>query len=341
MNIYADNGYLDVPKLKSQGMPFVFVTGARGTGKTYGELHDLLVNNTPFVMMRRTKTEIDFLARDEMTNPFRELNDALHLNVGLQKAGQYYQIVDRDTDGEITNIRGILIALSTVANIRGFDGSRFEELFFDEFIPERHVRPIRDEHYAFLNAVETIGRNRELQGRPPLRVFCASNSNRLDNAIYLGLNLLRKVESMKRKQQLYSAMPDRGILLVNLENSPVSEAKRETSLYRMSAGTGFERMALENKYIGESDRNPHIRRANLAEYNPLVTIGEITIYVHKSRVEYYVTGRSTGTPPVYDMSDTDKERFKYQYGHLWFYYLQGNVYFEDRLSEILLTHVWN
>lgn len=346
MNIYAENGYLNIPALKAEGMPFIFVTGARGTGKTYGELKDLLERGEPFIMMRRTRAEADFIARDEATNPFSELNDALGRNVGFEKSGQYYQIVERSREPDekgnypVIAYLGILLALSTVSNIRGFDGSKYAELFYDEFIPELHVRGMRDEHIAFLNAIETINRNRELQGRPPLRVFCASNSNRLDNAIYMGLNLVGKVDSMKRKGQMYATLRDRGVLLVNMEDSPISAAKRNTALYRMSAGTGYAGMALDNAYIGEREDNPRVRRQNITEYKPLVQVGEVCFYEHKSRGSYYVSRHISGSPPRYEMFDTDLELFRRTYGYLWLRYLDGVIYCEDRLSEILLTNIF-
>lgn len=345
MKLYLDSGYLNVPGVKSCNVPNIFITGARGTGKTYGELYDLIEKETPFILMRRTMAELEFLGKDESTNPFIPINAALGTCVGLEKSGKYlYRIVDREynENGEYRVIRrcGIAVALSTIANIRGFDGSPYEELFFDEFIPERHARPIREEFYAFMNALETVGRNRELQGKPPLRVVCAANSNRLDNPIYLGLNLVRKADAMKRKKQTVCILEKRGICLINLEDSPISQAKRETSLYKMAAGSGFADMALDNKYIGEKEYNPLIRRANLKEYTPLAAIGEICVYEHKTRQEYYVCSTVSGSPPSFDMTDTDKERFKRAYWAVWAEYFENCVFFEDRLSELLLTKVF-
>ena len=345
MNIYLPNGYLDIKALKSAGMPYIFITGARGTGKTYGELESLITGGKKFILMRRTRNEIDFIARNEATNPFAELNRVYKRNIGFEKSGQFYRIVERSLEPDekggypVIGYIGILLALSTVANIRGFDGSQYEELFYDEFIPETHVRAIRDEHLAFLNAIETINRNRELTGNPPLQVVCASNSNRLDNALYMGLNLVGKVDAMKRKGQLYTILQDRGILLVNMEQSRISAAKRDTSLYRMAQGTGFESMALDNRYIGEQENNTRIKRQNIAEYKPLVVIGEICIYKHKSERKYYVSRHISGSPPKFDMTHADIAQYKRQYGNIWLDYLAGKVFCEDRLTELLLTKI--
>ena len=37
-NIYTQEGWLDVPKIVEKPYPFIFCTGARGVGKTYGAL---------------------------------------------------------------------------------------------------------------------------------------------------------------------------------------------------------------------------------------------------------------------------------------------------------------
>lgn len=339
MNIYQKSGYLDVRVLKNVGMPFIFVTGARGTGKTFGEFEDCIERGVKFVYMRRTQSEVDNVARVEELNPFKGYNKVKRRNITFEKRGKMYRIIEPTEEGESACF-GVMLALSTFANIRGFDGSEFEELFYDEFIPETHVRTLRDEHLAFLNAVESIGRNRELQGFQSLTVFCASNSNRLDNAIYMGLNLVGKVDTMKRKRQTYSIIKERGILLVNMEDSPISEEKRNTALYRMSSGTGFASMALENRYVGERENNPRIKRQNITEYRPLVVIGELCIYCHKSKDLFYACRKVSGSPPVFEMYDSDIQLFKRTYGYLWCRYLDGRVLCEDRLSELLLTKIW-
>lgn len=61
---------------------------------------------------------------------------------------------------------GIGMTLPSIANIRGFNGSQFEDVVFDEFIPERIVIKRKAEGDALLNAYVTINGNRELEGKP-------------------------------------------------------------------------------------------------------------------------------------------------------------------------------
>lgn len=348
MTIYDDNGYLSFKNILSQKTPFNFITGARGTGKTYGGLEIGVERHADglgsFILMRRTMGEAELLWRDEQLNPFTQLNIDKGWNIGIVRASKYTgAIVSRETnhDGTMRVVGepiGIVLALSTVANLRGFNGAQFSYIFYDEFIPETHVRPIKDEHLAFLNAYETINRNRELCGAPPVLCVCASNSNRLDNPLYTGLNLVTKVDSMKQRGQMVSTLHDRGITLINMERSPVSQKKADTALYKMARGTSFGEMALENKYIGESERTNNGTRP-LAEYTPLCNVGELGIYKHKSRLEWYVTKHQPRGVESYGMGDTERARFRRAYPWLWLAYLRKQVFFESRICEILLTNV--
>ena len=58
-NLCMKNGYIDIPYIRTQGYPFTIITGARGTGKTFGALKDMVENNEKFIYMRRTKTQIE------------------------------------------------------------------------------------------------------------------------------------------------------------------------------------------------------------------------------------------------------------------------------------------
>ena len=51
MSIYLDNGYLNIEQILSYGLPFNFVVGGRGTGKTYGALKTAYEINIRFILM--------------------------------------------------------------------------------------------------------------------------------------------------------------------------------------------------------------------------------------------------------------------------------------------------
>lgn len=351
MRIYHDNGYLNVPELLATGYPFIFCWGGRATGKTYGALQECVDSKTTFGLMRRTQTQLDVISKPEFS-PFKPLNKDHGWNVGIVPLSKYnggiYHMEPeiKMIDGEVVPTGkqspkglpiGYTFALSTIANIRGFDGSDMEVLIYDEFIPEPHARPIKEECQAFLNAYETINRNRELQGRKPLQVLCLANANTLANPLFIGLGLVTKAERMYRKGQEYSEDPKRGILLVNLCNSTISEQKQETALYKLAGNSSFARMALSNDFSGEEERG-RIGSKPLREFKPIVAVGEICIYQHKSNSSmFFCSTHITGSPPTFGVGDVERTRLRRSYSWLWTAYLNNQIDFEERICEILLT----
>ena len=80
------------------------------------------------------------------------------------------------------------------------------------------------------------------------------------------------------------------------------------------------------------------RSRPIREYRPIVTVGDITIYEHKSRYEYYVTTHRSGDPPRYGTGPMDLERFKIKYkADLWAAMMKNKVVYERTNDEILLT----
>lgn len=339
MNIYLPNGYLDFSGIRRQEYPFNIIWGGRAVGKTYGALKDVIENNVRFMFMRRTQTQLELICKDEFS-PFKPLNRDFGWDVRMKPLSKQHYAVYSVTYEDGVEVYGDPIgyccALSTIANLRGFDASDVDVLIYDEFIPEAHARPIKAEGEAFLNAYETINRNRELQGSKPLQAFCLANANALDNPLFIELCIVTKADSMVSKKQPYSKLPERGLMLVNVCDSAISEQKKNTALYRLSRNTQFSRMSLNNEFVGEAERG-NIGSKPIKEYKPLVIIGELCVYKHKSREEYYISSLLSGSPPRYGVGDTERARFRGRYLYLWTAHLNRRVYFEERICEILLT----
>ena len=334
MKIYDDNGYIDIEKIINLGYPFIFVVGNRASGKTYGALKTVYENRTRFIYMRRTQSQADIIAKQDFS-PFKKLNEDLGILVETQpitryNAGFYNHNLETD---EMTLI-GYTAALSTLSNIRGADLSDAEILIYDEFIPEKHERPIKAEGDALFNAYETINRNRELNGEKPLILLCLANANDLGNPVFLSLGLVSRAEHMRQRGQETYFDKRRGIALFILSQSPIAEKKRETVLYKLTRGSEFERMAIDNEFNEEKSK---IASRRLIEYKPVVNVGEITIYQHKSNSSYYVSEHLTGTPAIFTAGDTDLKRFRIAYSYIWREYLRRNVVFESYLTEILFN----
>ena len=333
MNIYLENGFLDMRAIIEQPEPFIFVIGARGTGKTYGSLKYFVERNEKFVYLRRTQTEID-LSRTEDLNPFKAINKDFKCDI-------YPKTVLKNVVGFFNNGDQIAtgLALATLHNIRGIDLSDINYIFYDEFIPQLSARPIKGEFDAFANCYETINRNRELSGSAPVKMICAANSNNAANPIFIGLGLVTVIEKIKNEHRQTYRIRDKGILIVNVEDSPISARKKETALYKLMKDTDYAAMALDNVF--SSDDFSLIQSVQLVEYKPLISVGEITIYKHKSKLEYYVSEHLSGAPDQYGTSERELKAFTQRAFRIWDAYLDGRVYFENYLCKVLFTKYIN
>ena len=337
--IYLQNGYACMHDIMNDKQPFIFCIGPRGTGKTYGALLEVLSQKKRIIYLRRTQTEMNLIT-SEITSPFKHLLEdhpeitPVQVKKIADNLAEFYQV-----ENEQENIVGYIAALSTFANIRGVDFSDVGLILYDEFIPEKRSRPIKEEYEALMNMYETTNRNRELEGKDPIKLICLANSNDIANPIFMGLGVVNRVAKMMLKETCYYSDPAHNLAIYMLQRSPISARKKETVLYQLTRGSDFERMAISN--IFALDRSA-VRGMPLQEYKPLVSLGELLILKHKSRDEYYARcGKPNGTCEVeFTTSDMDQKRFRLRFAYLYAAYLSGNVIFEDEASMILFEKIF-
>ena len=338
MKLYDSNGYVNIPEVLKHEATFIFIYGGRGTGKTYGALKEMKEGKHHFIYMRRLAAQTDIVKKESM-QPYKTLNDDMGWSIQPFPINKYISAFyesDLNDDGKVIPVGeqlGLLTSLSTFSNLRGVDGSDIDTIILDEFIPELNERPIKGEADALFNAYETINRNRELKGEAPVKLLCLANSNRIDNPLFMELKLVRKAEKIRQEGKEYLYDPKRKMLLIDLYKSQISEAKSDTALYQLTKGTEFYEMAIRNSFINEE--RGRIETRPIKEYRPVVSIGEITVYKHKSRREYYVTTFRSGSPDSYTTGEKDRERFRKKYLFLWQCYMRREVVFEEYMSEIL------
>lgn len=339
-DLYLDNGYLNIEYILKFKMPFNWIVGGRGTGKTYGALKYCYENSKKFIYLRRTQTQIDLIVNNQF-NPFKTINKDLNINIGCYPLNKYNKGFfieewndDKDRFEPVGEPLGYGMALSTISNLRGFDASAVDVLIFDEFIYERHERPIKNEADAFLNGYETMNRNRELNNIEPIQCLFCANANNLANPLFLKLNLVLQASRQIRNHVEFAQLPKRDSTMTILQESKISEEKKNTALYRLAKGTSFEAMSLENKFV--YDDVYHVGHKNLKEYRPLVTYKELTIYKHKSRDEYYVSEHQNGTPKrVYGDSIPEGLQFARNERHLYRAFLLGKMWFEHYANQVV------
>ena len=331
--IYNSEGWVNWPYIMAQPEPFIPMVGARGTGKTYGVMEWMVENGHKFIYLRRLKTQLEECRKPE-GNPFRKLNTDKGWNIQPVTAAGTVLFNKEGKDGETVAVG---VALSVVANIRGVDYSDINYIVFDEFIPSDSERPIRNEFAAFQNFYETVNRNRELEGKQPVKCIMLGNSNKISNPYFAGWRLMKRSLNMIKGKQMVWRSPDRSLMLVLLLDSPISARKRETALYK-TATHDFIEMALDNAFRTDET---NIRSEPLKEYQHIVSVGEIGIYSHKSERKYYVSA-TQGNQPYYDAFGIGLKMFRQDFYMLRVYYmLYKNVWFESFEVELLFRELFD
>lgn len=332
--IYQEDGFINWGYLYEETRAFCMAVGPRGTGKTFGLLKELLDRKIKFMYLRRLKTQLDECTKPD-TNPFKAVNLATGRNIQPYRAGSGVRFCESETDqsGKTLPVEEpvcIGAALSTFATIRGADFSDIDAVLFDEAIPMVGERPIKDEFSAFLNFVETVGRNRELQGKPPVKVFLLANANKLSNPYFAGWHFMRTALNMIRGKQMMWRSPDGTRLMVMLLDSPISAKKSKSALYQ-NASQGFMAMALDNAFRTDET---NIRSYKLREFEHVVSVGEVGVYRHKSERFHYVS-RVINKNRYYADYGIELKMFRRDFAILTVLYMDRKIVFEDYESELI------
>lgn len=328
--VYDSNGWVNWDYLINQGSAFTMVVGARGVGKTYGLMKYCLDQGRKFIYLRRLKSQLDQCANNA-GNPFKKLNTDLNRNIkpkGTQGGVLF------DENGEVVALG---VALSTVANVRGFDYSDYDMIIFDEAVASDGERPIPHEFNAFLNFYETVNRNRELSGDKPVQAVLLGNANRLTNPYYSGWHFMKTALNMIHGNQMIWRSGDGSRLMVLLLGSKISDQKANTVLYK-NASDGFITMALDNAFRTDGT---NIRSMPIREFNHIVSVGEIGIYRHKSERLYYVSSL-TQKGSFYDSYGMGLKMFQQDYWNLRILYMVNKiVYFESYECELIFREFFD
>lgn len=346
INLFEPSGYLDIPSIRKymedNDIVYTFIWGSRGIGKTYGVLREQvkrnLDHNEKFIMLRRTKTQVDLITNEKFM-PFKALNADYHtmyrpFSIGSGMYGFFDSVMEDNKYVKVGEEIGLAMAVSTSGNVRGYDGHDISFAFYDEFIPLKSERPIRGEADLLFNTLETIGRNRELRSDKPLYFMGLSNSNDVDNPYFLELGIVDRALKMSRSDNNETWIDrKRGLMLICVNRSPISALKKDTALYRLTAGTDFSKMALDNEFVNVS--TSAVRSMDLKHYDPVAALGGICIYKRKGANTYYVSEHVKGQPRRFSTAEIDLERFRNKYLYLYSAYMQDRVYFETHAVEYL------
>lgn len=272
--------------------------GPRGPGKTYSVLKGLIERDEYFLYTRRTLDEVEQICdanNDEKYNPFYPLNEDLGWNLGFKKldkktGGLFERILDptREKYDYVGQSKAMLSSLFDLGKIRGSGLTKCKHWFYDEFIPERTVRKVRGEGEALMQAYETVNRNREFTGEPPLYLWMAANSLDIYNPYFVSLKIINVVERMISQGKEDALLPDRKIAIHLVEPSEEFKAKKaKTATAAIAKGTDFEQIAFKNVFVFND--MSLIGYEDLRGFHPYCGFGEWTIYKKKGQKYLYVS----------------------------------------------------
>lgn len=335
MRLYTDAGWLDVPHIEQvanrNNIAFIAIIGKRQIGKTYGVLKHMLDSDKRFVLMRGVKTELDMLKRN-VNSPFEKIKGYEHRIIFESETEYTANILRIDAGEDNTETKtsiGMAAALSSIGRIRGFNGDMYTDVVYDEFIPESHLLKVRHGDDAFNNMYTTIAGNRELEGRPPLRVWLLANSNNLDNDILKALNITEIVERMSLRGEESRIITDRGIMIILPDSQIITEKRKKTALYKAIGGNSkFARMAYGNEFA--YNEYTDVDTKPLQEYKPLIAFPCCIVHLHKSDKSLYVTTFMKCEPRhVYTDGEYGRMTFAKDFPEIRAAYMRGRITFQS------------
>lgn len=322
MNLYQSDGWFNAAEVINDPAVFIFCTGARGTGKTYGVIKYLIENKHDFIYLRRTQDEADMQRVPELSSLTKVISD-LKLDCRFTKMGKKIGVC-QVSDPMQEYCRIYCCGLSTFSTIRGVDFSHVNYIVYDEMIPEAHAHKIKLEGLALQNLYETVNRNRELEGQEPVKFIGLSNSLNIANDVFIEFDLVTAAEDILKTGDEYIRIGNK--LLIIMQRSPISQLKKDTALY--TAGSDqFKDMAINNKFI--LNDFSYVKKRSVKEYFCVMQIGDLYIYEHKSNDEFYVTFTRGQTRNIYTSSSNDLKRLRREEWNLYCDYLDGYVKFEN------------
>lgn len=303
-------------------MPFQVFVGPRGVGKTYSSMAELVVDvdtrkpkypetqiHGKFMYMRRMSREIE-ISTSDTANPFKKINADFGLDIvpkysSKEKFATFTSLY-KETMERIPV--GYGAALVNFHSLRGVDFSDVDDIILDEAVGEKIARKNKAEGDAFLNMYETINRNREFDGFPPVTVKLLSNSISLNSEIFLALGIVPTMAAMIVRGQKRCTIKERGIYIEYASKEIFRQAKKDTALYRLAKGTRFSDEALDNQFT--NDDFTHVKKVPLNEYKPIINFtNDYTVYAHKNNMSILHICRTHQRAPM-QITHSQTEKLK-------------------------------
>lgn len=281
----TEDDFLDTAIFRQYDIPFNIIIGGRGGGKTFSTLRYQIEEEQPFIYCRTTDKQItQSLLPDK--NPFKALNMHYDWDYGFVNQDSPICIDHFSDKGVSHKTIGYGAAITTAGNLRGVSYPEVKEIIWDEFIRLSNEVVRGDIAGCFFDFYETVNRNRELLGDPPVKCWFLSNANTIVSPLLEAWDIIDDLEQMVRRKEHLYINEQKGILLAWLGKSKVSYAKEQTALYRSIRGSKYYDMAIENAFAYDNFSN--VRKRPLNEYTIWFAIDGLYVYRHKTNGRIYI-----------------------------------------------------
>lgn len=308
--------------VKDNNLPPVWcyaIYSARGPGKTFSTLWTAYRDKKPIVVMKRTIEDIDLICQDingESMNPYNPINKVKGTNIRPFKIGEGRAICYKcDSDGEkYGDPVSYWFALAKISKLKGFDLAQVEWLVFDEFIPQRGEVVRKVEGDMFLSLYPTINRNRESEGREPLKMILLANTTEIYTPLTATLEIVDDMVNMIALKQSEKLIKDRGIYLHHLTEEKFNFAKNsEMAIFNGMKDTKWGASSFGATFAYNDFSN--IKHKSIKKMKCIIKLIDYNkayyIYINNDTGEYYMTYSKSNNPEfVYNLNrENDCKKF--------------------------------
>lgn len=241
------------------------IMSQRGPGKTYSALRYGLRTGQQLIYMKRTKDDVDLIANEGMNmSPYEPLNRDFGINIRPRHISKGIAGFYRDGADENDPPVSYCLALNSLKNIKGMDLTSADLMILDEFVPTLgDIQVRRTEGQMLLDCYMTASRDREMRGRPPLKLVLMSNTEQLACPIMDELELVDPTSDLIMSGESYKYIEDRKILIhfIRPQEYAVTSKAQDMGMAIAMRGTSWAARAFGGEFTGNDLTNVLVQKS--------------------------------------------------------------------------------
>ena len=302
----------------------------RGPGKTYSAMRYFYNKGQQIIYMKRTIEDVaticEYHGDEEFDpSPWKPLNRDFGTNVlpHLYKKGLGVFSNCDEEDKPVGKPVSYLVALSSAKVVKGMDLSEVEAIVFDEFIPQPGEIIRRAEGEMILNLYETVKRDRQKRGRPPLKLILFANADEISTPITNTLEVVDTMIEMQMRGQ-HTCVESRGstgkgkIFLrhIHIDEYPLTDADLD-GMAEIMEGTSWASKTYGGEFQADLSCvcDMSIKKMKCLYHLHYRRKRDIYIYINPHTGMYYVTDSKGYYVKSFNLDkENDQKRFYIEEG---------------------------